>query len=190
MEIEQAAMDLPESADAVVDRIGALGLRVADISREIHQLSHSLHSTKLETLGLVAAVRGHCQELNAQGMEIAFEDSGLEPGIPDEVALCLFRIAQEAIANVGKHSGVRSARVTLEASSGEVALTVADGGQGFDPEEGAKKGRLGLVSMRERLRLVHGHLTIRSKPGDGTVIEARVPVVGVRAPEPSVIVRA
>jgi len=144
-----------------------------NVAREVHTLSHRLHSAKLDALGLVAAVASHCREVSEQGVLVHFSEAGV-PDVPRDVALCLFRIVQEALANVVKHSGATAARVTMSCAGDLVLLRIEDDGRGFaagQPAEG-----LGLVSMRERVRLVAGELTVRSAPGQGTAIEARVPM--------------
>jgi signal transduction histidine kinase len=150
--------------------------RTAEIATEIHNLSHRLHSSKLEMLGLAAAIRGHCQELLAQGVHVHVHDENVPALLSHDVELCLFRIVQEGLNNVVKHSGVREAHVTLRASKDVLVLSVADMGRGFDETGAAIEKGLGLASMRERLRLIEGEFTIRSEPGQGTTIIARVPI--------------
>ena len=149
--------------------------RTVEISTEIHTLSRRLHSAKLEVLGLVEALRGHCHELRAQGVHASFHDEAFRHRCRSDVSLCLFRIAQEGLNNVVKHSGAREAHVTLRSTGSFLLLAVADAGHGFHEAE-APGGGLGLASMRERLRLIDGELTVRSQPGQGTTITARVPM--------------
>ena len=177
--ISRVAKGLGQTSATMAGSIRELGQKAVEISNEIHNLSHRLHSSKLEMLGLVAALRGHCQELLAQGVEARFHDENVPRSLPHNVELCLFRIAQEGLNNVVKHSGAREADVTLQAIGGVLVLSVADVGCGFDPAAAVKDG-LGLASIRERLRLIEGEFTIRSKPGEGTTIIARVriPQVG------------
>jgi len=152
----------------------------ATVAREVHALSHRLHSAKLDALGLVATVAGHCRELSAQGFLVEFSAVGV-PDVPYDAALCLFRIAQEALANAVKHSGVTKARVTMSCVGDVIVLHVEDDGTGFVPAE-AGEG-LGLVSMRERVGTAGGDLVIRSTPGRGTAVEARVPIsIPLQAP--------
>jgi len=157
-------------ASAIVHRMSENTTTVAD---EVHSLSHRLHSAKLEALGLVAAVSALCRETSAQGVRVQFEPDA-EQVVPADVALCLFRIAQEALANVVKHSGASTARVALSAATNVVVLRVEDAGCGF-VSDGAADG-LGLISMRERARSVGGDIIVRSLPGLGTAIETRIPV--------------
>jgi signal transduction histidine kinase len=136
-----------------------------------------LHPAKLGQLGLVAALRGFCKEF-AVGHEMAIEfvDRSVPRAVPEATALCLYRIAQEALHNVVKHSGGTAARVELALEGGELRLVIADDGVGFDPERMRANGSLGLVSMGERVRFVHGLLSVESHAGKGTRVEVRVPI--------------
>ena len=151
--------------------------QVKELGRDIHSLSHRLHSSKLYYLGLVAACKGFCSELSArQSAEIEFHSENIPIGLSKEISLCLFRVLQEALQNAAKYSGVRNFQVTLKSTSGEVELSVCDSGSGFDLDEVINGQGLGLTSMKERLKLVDGQLDIKSKPGHGTTIHARVPL--------------
>ncbi|MGC2282761.1 MAG: ATP-binding protein, partial [Candidatus Acidiferrales bacterium] len=159
---------------------------IQEISSDMHSLSHQLHSSKLEHVGLAPALMGLCEELSARfKIEIAFTDHLLSPKIPKDVGLCLFRIAQEALGNVVKHSGAKQALAELYSTKNEIRLRIVDAGFGFDPELRNEDAGLGLVSMRERLRLVGGRLSVQSAPMRGTEILAEVPLV-VSADEPRV----
>ena len=105
--------------------------RVAHVSTDIHNLSHRLHPWQLEALGLVGAVRTVCLDLGAQGVNVHFVEARVPPMVPDPVALGVFRILQESLSNVVKHSGAASADVTLTGTNGAIVLRVADGGRGF-----------------------------------------------------------
>lgn len=158
-----------------------LASRLKEVASAVHDQSRRLHPAKLEHLGLVAAVRGLCQEYTrAHGLEVKFTHHGLPDRLRPDAELCLYRIAQEALGNVVRHSGAADAAVELFGAAGEVRLRVADGGRGFDPA--APGGRLGLASMRERAILVGGQIVIQSAPGGGTRIEVRVPVAPQERP--------
>ena len=178
--IEEVAMRPGQSAAKVARSMRELHQRTAEISTEIHNLSHRLHSSKLEALGLVSALRGHCQELLAQGIHVNFHDENVPRSLPQEVKLCLFRIGQEGLSNVVKHSGARDAHVTLCTTGDALALTVADSGRGFDETTAAIQEGLGLASMRERVRLLSGEFIVRTQPGQGTTIIASVPIPAAR----------
>jgi signal transduction histidine kinase len=108
-------------------------------------------------------------------LAIGFSHAPMPSALPPDVALCLFRVAEESLTNIAKHSGARSARVDLAGGNDGIRLTVEDTGRGFDQKSLEQRAGLGFVSMRERLRLVHGTLHIRSAPSRGTRIEARIP---------------
>jgi len=166
----------PESAARLGERVSELSARVKQLSSVVHDLSHNLHPSKLEQLGLVAGVRGLCKEqVQAHGLEVEFSHQQMPP-IQDDTTLCLYRIAQEALRNVIKHSGARHARVELSGREDGVSLRIVDDGVGFDLRAVDGNAGLGLVSMRERLRLVGGAIVIDSRPSAGTRIDVHVPL--------------
>jgi two-component system, LuxR family, sensor kinase FixL len=177
IELEMFGQRPPAERRLVSGRMQEFADQVKRLSSEVHQLSHELHPAKLEQLGLVAAVRGFCQEFaTAHEMAIEFAVRPVPRAVPDETALCLYRIAQEALHNAVKHSGGTAAKVELAMEDGELRLAIADDGVGFDPLASRANGSLGLVSMGERARLVHGRLSVESQAGKGTRVEVRVPI--------------
>jgi len=174
IKIDEIRKALPASAGKVAARIASLRADSRAVALEVHGLSHRLHSIKLEVLGLVAAVRAHCRELSQYGMLVQFSDANVPEILSDDTALCVFRVVQEALANVVKHSGAADARVMLSGADGGIVLRVEDSGPGFKPD--MHSSGLGLISMRERVRLVGGDIKISSTPLHGAVIEARVPI--------------
>jgi len=149
--------------------------QIQDLGSDIQALSHRLHSSKLEYLGLVAACKGFCRELSERHLvEIEFFSENIPTNLPSEISLCLFRVLQEALQNAVKYSGVRRFLVSLKAASNEVELSVRDSGCGFDLEKAINGHGLGLVSMKERLKLVDGRLSIDSNLEHGTTIRAWV----------------
>jgi signal transduction histidine kinase len=177
---------VPESEREERAKVQDLLKRNQEISSDMHSLSHQLHSSKLEHVGLVPALMGLCEELSSRfKVQIKFTEHGLSSGIPKDVGLCLFRIAQEALGNVVKHSGAKEAKVELCGTRNEIRLRIVDAGFGFDPELRNENAGLGLVSMRERLRLIGGRLSVQSAPMRGTEILAEVPPA-VSADEPRV----
>jgi PAS domain S-box-containing protein len=159
--------------------IRELSAQVKRLSASVHDLSHQLHPSKLEQLGLVAAVRALCKELTqTHGVPIEFTPRRVPEKIPEDTALCLYRIVQEALRNVIKHSAAHRAHVDLDQSADTLCLRIADDGTGFDPAKIPGGSGLGLVSMRERLRLVRGQIAIDSRPSCGTRIDVRVPLCG------------
>jgi signal transduction histidine kinase len=152
--------------------------QIIEISTDVQALSHELHSSKLEYLGIVAAMRSFCREFGEQQkIEIDFGSHDLPTPLPAEVSLCLFRVLQEALHNAAKYSGVRHFQVQLGGSLNEIHLTISDLGEGFDVQAAMLGPGLGLTSMTERLHLVKGEISIDSAPNRGTTIQARVPLV-------------
>jgi len=151
--------------------------RVYDLGEDIQALSHRLHSSKLEYLGLVTAAKSFCHELSERrNVRIAFKHSDIPAAIPKEISLCLFRVLQEALQNAVKHSADQNFTVEVHGTNEGISLIVSDSGIGFDWQDAMNRRGLGLISMRERLRLVNGELSIQSKPGRGTTVLARVPL--------------
>jgi PAS domain S-box-containing protein len=150
---------------------------LVSLSEDIHSLAYRLHPSILEELGLADALRTECERRGRQGdLEVSIELGELPPAVSKDATLCLFRVAQEALNNVARHSGATAATVTLRQSDGGLLLAVSDDGVGFDPEHPGEGHRLGLASMRERVQLVNGTLDIASSPAEGTVLLAWVPV--------------
>jgi signal transduction histidine kinase len=154
----------PELAEA----IASLSERAKDIISDVHCLSHDLHPPKLELLGLSQAISGLCRDMSSRfSMRIEFRQSVGRPSVSAHAALCLFRVTQEALQNVVKHSGARAAMVRLTRARQNIRLHVADDGKGFAGRSNDGAG-LGLLSMRERVHMAGGRLVIRSAPGRGT----------------------
>ncbi len=167
----------PGSGEDTRQNIQTISQGLLEVGRDIQGLSHRLHSSKLEYLGLAAAARSFCKELSEQRqIQIDFSPSDIPHNLPKEVALCLFRVLQEALQNAAKHSGVQHFEVKLRGTPEEIQLSVSDAGVGFDWQDAFSRRGLGLISMRERLQLVRGSLSITSQPDHGTTIYARVPV--------------
>ena len=176
IELEAVQQDVPDATAELRARIGALGNQTMQITSDVQLLSHELHSSKLEYLGIVRAAKSFCKEFSErQKVEIDLQSHDLPTALPNELSLSLFRVLQEALRNATKHSGVKRFEVRLWGSTGEVHLTVSDLGAGFDTEAAMKSTGLGLTSMQERLRLVGGELSINSQPKGGTTIHACVP---------------
>jgi len=176
IELDRWNQQLPPSAVEFHDHIHHASQRISDIANDIQALSHRLHSSKLEYLGLVAAAKSFCRELSEQQkVEIDFSHTAIPRSVPKEISLCLFRVLQETLQNAVKHSGVRHFKVELCGTEREIQLTVSDLGVGFDPQDAIYRRGLGLISMRERMQLVSGEISIKSRPGGGTTIHARVP---------------
>ena len=167
---------LPENSPELQGRVQELQKELSQISEDVQALSHDLHSSKLEYLGAVGAIRSWCKEFaERQRMEIAFR-SDVHGSLPLNLGLPLFRVLQEALHNASKHSGVKRIEVQLREECGEIHLLVSDSGAGFDVEAASHGKGLGLSSMRERVRLVNGTIAIESRPSGGTKIHVRVPI--------------
>jgi signal transduction histidine kinase len=157
------------------EEIGAASRQIGDLIQDLQALSHRLHSSTLDLLGLRRAAASLCAELSdAHDLTIDFHAENVTDRLPQERSLCLFRVLQEALQNAIKHSGSRQVQVSLRGGAREIDLTIVDGGAGFDHQAVRARG-LGLTSMMERLKLVDGELSINSKPGGGTTVRARVP---------------
>jgi PAS domain S-box-containing protein len=177
VELDMFGQQPPAQREAIAGRMQEFSREVASLASEVHRLAHQLHPAKLQQLGLAATVRGICKALAAaHEIAIEFESHDVPRVLPDDAALCLYRITQEALQNAIKHSGATGAKVELAANERELRLTVTDDGHGFDPEAAEARGSLGIVSMRERARMVRGRISVQSRPGEGTRIEARVPI--------------
>jgi PAS domain S-box-containing protein len=176
-EIHKIQEALPMSARELRNRVNELGKRTSEISTSIHSLSHELHSSRLEYLGLVSAMRGFCKEFGEKyKVNVDFDSEGMPASVPQEISICLFRVMQEGLHNAVKHSGVRLFEVKVHGSPAEIQLIVRDSGVGFESELVRDNQGLGLISMQERVRLVNGTILIASRPGSGTKIEVRVPL--------------
>lgn len=143
-----------------------------EVITDVHTLSYNLHSRQLQVLGLEAALKGVCKQLSKQhGLEVKLGTECIPARLPDDLALCFYRVAQEGLNNSVKHSGSGMVNVTLTAVEGTLTMAIKDYGSGFDPA--AASNGLGLATMRERLRSLGGTLTIISKLGEGTELRAQ-----------------
>jgi len=176
VELERYDHQTPSSSLNMHEYLQPSLQRIFDLQQDIQALSHRLHSSKLEYLGLVRAAKSFCRELSEQRkVRIEFKQSDVPARIPKEISLCLFRVLQEALQNAVKHSADQNFTVELHSTKEGITLTVTDTGIGFDWRDAMNRRGLGLISMRERLRLVNGELSIQSKPGRGTTVFASVP---------------
>jgi PAS domain S-box-containing protein len=166
---------LQDNPSGLQMRAQELRNEVTQISADVQALSHDLHSSKLEYLGVVAGIKSWCKEF-AERQKIQIDSRyDVRSTLPPELGLCLFRVLQEALHNATKHSGVKQIEVQLHEKLGEIHLIIRDSGTGFDVEAALLGKGLGLTSMRERVRLFNGSIEIQSKPLAGTTIHVRVP---------------
>ena len=183
VELERCSPQASSSMDEMNENLQLTRQRISDLGKDIQALSHRLHSSKLEYLGLPTAARSFCRELAEQRkVQIEFIHTDIPAEIPKEISLCLFRVLQEALQNAIKHSDDQNFTVEMRGSEEGISLTVMDEGVGFDWQEAMNHRGLGLISMRERLRLVNGELSIQSAPSCGTVVCARVPLAHTEHP--------
>jgi signal transduction histidine kinase len=167
---------LEENPSEVRSRVQELRRQTTELSNDVQAFSHDLHSSKLEYLGVIAGIKSWCKEFGErQRIEIDFQNE-VSSTLPYEVGLCLFRVIQEAFHNVVKHSGAKRIEVQLREDSDQIHLRVSDLGRGFDLASAMQGRGLGLTSMRERVRLVNGTISIESMPMSGTTIDIRVPL--------------
>lgn len=160
-----------------VERVQELGQEVQALVGDVNKISHQLHSSILEPLGLASAAQTLCKEMSMRhNVAVEFVDEDVPPTLPDGVALNVFRVLQEALSNAVKHSGSPRYDVTIRGGHDQLQLDVSDHGRGFDPAAALAMSGLGLVSMQERLRFMNGEVTIESSPGKGTTVRATIPL--------------
>jgi len=177
--IDVGSAELVAGDKSQADAMRSVRVGLVRISEDIHSLAYQLHPSVLEELGLVEALRAECERRVRQGrLELSMDLHAFSATIGKDAALCLFRVAQEALNNVARHAGTRTAQVTLREMDGGLLLAVHDDGVGFDAASPGKSRSLGLASMRERVRLANGTLDIETAPGQGTAIIAWVPAEG------------
>lgn len=176
------AIDLEELGERVGDptvdhrrRLAELWNRVSELGADLHSLSHRLHSSTLESLGLAAATEALCEEFSEQqGIRIEFTHENVPRHIEDDVALSFFRIVQEGLRNIKRHSGADRAEIHLQCLDNQLVLSIVDRGKGFNSGEPPSREGIGIRSMQERLRLIGGQLELHSRPTEGTCITATV----------------
>ena len=177
IELEQLTLNSSDLPAELLRDVAKLRNHSFEIASDVQSLSHELHSSKLEYLGIATAMSAFCREFSdQQNVKVVFAHDEVPRTLPQEISLCLFRVLQEALKNALKHSGVRHFEVELRLGPDAIHLTVRDLGSGFDREEALRAHGLGLISMAERVKLVAGRLSIDSQPQQGTTIRASVPL--------------
>jgi len=178
MELEQVNRESNGSGRPSNSTIAEIRQHCAEIASDVQALSHRLHSSKLEYLGIAAAIRGFCREYSQQHqVSVDFNEENVPRFLPREISLSLFRVTQEALQNALKHSGANQFSVDLRGTLDEIQLEISDKGSGFDVEKAKGANGLGLISMQERVNLVRGFFTVRSGINRGTRVLVRVPLV-------------
>ena len=175
IELEQIEQDVAQPS-SLRTRVHAVQMQAQEIAADIHRLSYKLHPSKLDHLGLAAAVTSLCEELSKAGkLKIDLTLKGFPANLPSDVTLSVFRVVQESLRNCVKHSGAQSAQVVLERNNVAIRLSVSDNGCGFDSRSASLRQGLGFISMKERVRFVGGEMNVYSQPERGTRIEVSVP---------------
>lgn len=172
--LETESMSLSTS---VGERVHELRTGIVQLAEDIQSVSRRLHPSVLDDLGLVDAIDSECVRFaEREGIEVQFVPSEIPGTLPNNVSLGLYRVTQESLRNIGKHSKAKTAEVFLAVEDRTVKLSIRDSGIGFVPSQVRKKGGLGLASMEERMRLVQGRLSVTSQEGEGTRIDAEAPL--------------
>jgi PAS domain S-box-containing protein len=156
---------------ALRDKLRHMKEQMVKLSADVHDISRQLHPSIIDDLGLRQAIQSECVNFTKrEGILIRYEPKDIPPKIPRDISICLFRIVQEGLRNIARHAKVDEAQVRLVGGDGRITLTIEDSGIGFDPAQARADACLGLVSMEERVRLIQGELRVKSKPGEGTVV--------------------
>jgi len=170
------AGEAARTAEEMASELSHLTVQAEKIAALVRGISHDLHPAKLQYLGLPVAVESFCREFSkAYNIEVECNSHRTSRTPESTIALAIYRILQEALQNVVRHSGARRARVELASDSRGVVLNVSDSGKGFGTDDPHLHFGLGLLSMKERAYAVRGSITIRSEPGHGTRVEVFVP---------------
>jgi signal transduction histidine kinase len=184
--------EVGQSLGALLVEVGRLGASVAPDNRQVQDhvariksvAENTVHTVRnialllrpsmLDDLGLIPALEWQGREVSRRSeMEVEIQSAKVSENIPDEYKVCIYRLAQEALNNAVRHSAARNARVRVEQTNSKILLQVSDDGRGFDPK---RVRGLGILGMEERVRRLGGNLTIDSKPGDGTTLNAEFPL--------------
>lgn len=181
IEAGKLEQDVSLPPDEIARKLREMKNRIVRISEDVHGISRQLHPSIIEDLGLSDAIASECQNFSErEGIHIDFAPGGVLDGLPREISLCLYRVVQEGLRNVARHSRAKKARVSARRENGTLRLSIRDSGVGFDPARPKGRAGLGLDSMKERVRLIKGALSIVTGEGRGTTIEVRVPLTGGR----------
>jgi PAS domain S-box-containing protein len=168
---------LPIQPNLAAENLRACREQIITVGQELQELSRLLHPSILHDLGLDLALRSECAAYTKRtGIVIRYDSRDVPAGLPEDVRVCLYRIAQESLQNIWKHAESKHVEVSVKASKGTIELIVRDFGKGFDVESTKGKAGLGLISMQERARLVGGSLTLTAVAGEGTRVHVRIPL--------------
>ncbi|MEO7144278.1 MAG: sensor histidine kinase [Bryobacteraceae bacterium] len=178
LEVEmEMQMRVPRRDPQLAAWLAEMQRRVAALSQDVRRICRQLHPSILEDLGLVAALSCYCEDFERRsGVKTRFKYSGIPDFLPASISGCIYRVVQESLRNVEKHSGAKCAVVGLRGLPENIQVAVEDQGCGFDPAVGRRAGGLGLISIGERVRLLEGEHAIDSAPGKGTRIRLSIPL--------------
>jgi signal transduction histidine kinase len=167
---------LPDAEGAVRDELSQLQQQTLSLSKDLRNLSHELHPGALEHVGLIEALRGRCDAVSAEpGIPVRLDVDDGWADVSDDVARCLYRVAQEGLRNIVKHAHATRAQLSLARRDGQVVMRIHDDGRGFEPGAAAERRGLGLVSMGERVRMLGGQLEVQASPNAGTILVVTLP---------------
>lgn len=184
LSIHQIITRSPDLSETAVADLDGLLEKTTALSGAIRSLSHQLHCPVLTLVGLTGALRSLCHQFQAStGIHVSLTIGRDLDKIPGDTALSLYRIAQESLNNIARHSGAQTAKVRLNRKAQELQLSISDSGTGFTSRSKRRNG-LGLISMEERARALHGTLQVRTQPGAGTLVRAVIPL----RPQPAAII--
>jgi signal transduction histidine kinase len=176
IDVEKLGGEVGDSSQGTQQQLREFFERISELGADMHSLSHQLHSSTLDNLGLVAGVRAFCKEFaETEHVQVEFAHENVPRNIPGDAALCLFRVVQEGLRNVKRHSGTEKADIRIEWSDGNLHLTLSDHGKGFNVGSPSPGDGIGIWSMRERLLLLGGRLHVQSDLMKGTRIDAWLP---------------
>jgi PAS domain S-box-containing protein len=182
LDVDALGREHSQVPEPMREQLRAFQSRISDIASDAQGMARRLHPSILDDLGLVKALKAECSHFsNREGIDVDFEHRDVPDTLPRGLSLCLYRVAQEGLRNIGKHAASPDAVVELVGADGdEIRLSVEDHGVGFSLSDADGKG-LGLISMRERARLNGGTCAVRSVPGEGTRVDVRLPLAGESA---------
>lgn len=180
--LSRARRQIPDATSPAKEALSALEQQTSQLSTDLRHLSHELHPSALEHLGLLEALRDRCDEFGEQnGVAVRFDVSESWREVSSAIALCIYRVVQEALRNVATHARARTVTVSLDRRDGRLLMQVIDDGCGFDAEGPKPRTGLGLVSLAERVRVLGGELAVSAAPGAGTRIAVNLPAGSVDA---------
>lgn len=177
MEIGSLVAKRLTSATLLKEDLRALQSRVVQAAEVARHIAHKLHPSELDDLGLVAALRSYCEDFGRrEGIEVEFLSQNVPKELKREIASCLYKVTQESLSNSSRHAAAKSVSVTLAGTADRISLSVKDRGVGFRTQSPGTHVGLGILSMKERVGLLHGTFGIASEPGHGTEITAEIPL--------------